>query len=351
MFCGFIKLCVIAPLHAYLVRVPRGCRAARRPGARRCRCCSSSTTCTASASPPATPPSGEAWTLRAPPVLLGLVWCVCVWHSARRWRVQNSTMPTALHRLQLLYSSRLHLPVTLSTGAAAPRWVKGAFEEGPDGSAAAALAPLSVLDAARASLDANTAAHCEGRPAYHALVAGPSGSGKSSLLWDYTLAAGETGAGLAGSIGGLRSCRFGKEGKAKDCNGLQRRCVEPSDETTLSPVVVGRAPVTRPKPTTPVCSPQPSWQPSTSGKDRGLRLVDVSGAELSNILEVARGCGRYPRLRFVLVADHVDFPVRGAAAAELCSGLSGSGPSGWPANTLLVSAGSGGVGGIRRGGR
>ncbi len=67
--------------------------------------------------------------------------------------------------------------------------------------------------------------------------------------------------------------------------------------------------------------------------------MDVTGAELGNILEVARGCGRYPRLRFVLVADHVDFPVRGAAAAELCSGLSGSGPSGWPANTLLVSRG------------
>ncbi|KAG2443031.1 hypothetical protein HYH02_009446 [Chlamydomonas schloesseri] len=145
------------------------------------------------------------------------------------------------------------------------RWVKGAFEEGPDGSAAASLTPLSVLEGPRATLDANTLEHCEGRPAHHVLAAGPSGSGKSSLLWDYTLAA---------------------------------------------------------------------------GKERGLRLVDVSGAELGNILEVARGCGRYPRLRFVLVADHVDFPLRGAAAAELCSGLSGSGPSGWPSNTLLYMGAS-----------
>ncbi len=71
--------------------------------------------------------------------------------------------------------------------------------------------------------------------------------------------------------------------------------------------------------------------------------MDLSGAELGNILEAARGCSRYPRLRFVLVADHVDFPLRGAAAADLMSGLTGSGPSGWPANTLLVSrAGRGG---------
>ncbi|PNW76031.1 hypothetical protein CHLRE_12g550468v5 [Chlamydomonas reinhardtii] len=39
------------------------------------------------------------------------------------------------------------------------RWFKGAFEEGPDGSAAAAPAPLSVLDAARTSLDAETSPH------------------------------------------------------------------------------------------------------------------------------------------------------------------------------------------------
>ncbi|KXZ56696.1 hypothetical protein GPECTOR_1g627 [Gonium pectorale] len=151
------------------------------------------------------------------------------------------------------------------------RWTKGAFEEGPEGSSSASLAPLPSLQAAREALDANTLRHVEGRPgATHALVAGPSGSGKSALLWDYTLAA---------------------------------------------------------------------------GRDKGLRLVDVGSAELGALLEAARGCGRYPRLRFVLVADHVDFPLRGAAAADLCSGLAGAGagPSGWPENTLLymgVSSGS-----------
>lgn len=66
--------------------------------------------------------------------------------------------------------------------------------------------------------------------------------------------------------------------------------------------------------------------------------MDVSGAEVGNLLEVARGCGRYPRLRFVLAADHVDFPLRGGLASDLMSGLSGLGPSGWPSNTLLYMA-------------
>lgn len=62
--------------------------------------------------------------------------------------------------------------------------------------------------------------------------------------------------------------------------------------------------------------------------------MDV-GADVGSILEAARGCGRYPRARFILVADHVDLPVRGAAAADLLAGLSGTGASGWPSNTLL----------------
>ncbi|GIL72705.1 hypothetical protein Vretimale_4412 [Volvox reticuliferus] len=143
------------------------------------------------------------------------------------------------------------------------RWTKGAFEEGADGSTAASLAPLPALEPQRATLDANTLRHCEGATAHHVLVAGPSGSGKSALLWDYTLAA---------------------------------------------------------------------------GQDKGLRLVDVGSAEVGNILEAARGCGRYPRLRFILVADHVDLPMRGAA--DLMSGLAGSGPSGWPSNTLLYMGAS-----------
>ncbi|KAG2499306.1 hypothetical protein HYH03_002884 [Edaphochlamys debaryana] len=146
------------------------------------------------------------------------------------------------------------------------RWVKGAFEEGADGSnPASPLPPLPALDSVRAALEANTLAHCAGRPAEHALVAGPSGSGKSALLWDYTLAA---------------------------------------------------------------------------GRDKGLRLVDVGSEGPAAVLEAARGCGRYPRLRFVIVADHVDCPVRGAAAADLSAGLGRCGPSGWPENTLLYMAAS-----------
>ena len=53
-----------------------------------------------------------------------------------------------------------------------------------------------------------------------------------------------------------------------------------------------------------------------------MRLVYLSGADGSTILEAARGCGRYPRLRFILVADHVDMPLRGAGAADLMAGLS-----------------------------
>lgn len=66
-----------------------------------------------------------------------------------------------------------------------------------------------------------------------------------------------------------------------------------------------------------------------------MRVVEASGSEVGGLLEIARGCGRYPRLRFIIVADHVDFPLRGQLAADLMAGLSGSGPSGWPSNTLL----------------
>lgn len=53
------------------------------------------------------------------------------------------------------------------------------------------------------------------------------------------------------------------------------------------------------------------------------------------MVEIARGCGRYPRLRFIIVADHIDFPIRGNVSADLATGLSGGGGAGWPENTLL----------------
>jgi hypothetical protein len=63
--------------------------------------------------------------------------------------------------------------------------------------------------------------------------------------------------------------------------------------------------------------------------------VEVPPSELPNILDIARGCARYPRVHFILVADHVELPIKGQLAADLMSGLGGSGASGWPSNTLL----------------
>ncbi|KAF6251040.1 hypothetical protein COO60DRAFT_1275392 [Scenedesmus sp. NREL 46B-D3] len=80
-----------------------------------------------------------------------------------------------------------------------------------------------------------------------------------------------------------------------------------------------------------------------AGKEAGLRIVEVPPAELPNVLDIARGCARYPRVHFVLVADHVELPLKGQLAADLMAGLGGGGASGWPSNTLLylgASAGS-----------
>jgi len=63
------------------------------------------------------------------------------------------------------------------------------------------------------------------------------------------------------------------------------------------------------------------------GREAGLRLVEVPASEVNNILDIARGCARYPRVRFILVADHLELPLRGTAAADISSALSGSGMS------------------------
>jgi hypothetical protein len=72
-----------------------------------------------------------------------------------------------------------------------------------------------------------------------------------------------------------------------------------------------------------------------AGKEAGLRIVEVPPSELPNILDIARGCARYPRVHFILVADHVELPLKAQIAADLMSGLGASGASGWPSNTLL----------------
>ena len=69
------------------------------------------------------------------------------------------------------------------------RWNKGAFEEGSEGDLS--LPALSVLESQRQLLADNTARFFDGLPAHNCLVAGPSGSGKSWLLWESTLLAGE----------------------------------------------------------------------------------------------------------------------------------------------------------------
>ncbi|GBF92461.1 hypothetical protein Rsub_04565 [Raphidocelis subcapitata] len=140
------------------------------------------------------------------------------------------------------------------------RWSKGAFEEASEGAEGAPAVVLSAYKQQRAELDANTLRHAAGLPAQHAIVCGPSGSGKSWMLWEGTLAA---------------------------------------------------------------------------AKQQGIRLVEVTSSEFGAILDIARGCARYPRVRFILVADHLELPLRGSLLQDVCSGLSGAGGSGWPSNTLL----------------
>ncbi|KAI8474492.1 MAG: hypothetical protein J3K34DRAFT_518218 [Monoraphidium minutum] len=108
-----------------------------------------------------------------------------------------------------------------------------------------------------------------------------------------------------------------------------------------------------------VCGPAGSgkswmlWEGTlAAAKKQGIRLVDVPSSELPNILDIARGCARYPRVRFILVADHVDLPLRASqyprvrfilvADHDLSAGMAGAGGSGWPANTLLYLGASSG---------
>ena len=152
------------------------------------------------------------------------------------------------------------------------RWSKGAFEGLSDGTSSEVQDQPSSLKRCLSSLEpqfetisANTLRFMEGLTASHCLIGGPSGSGKSWLLWEGSLLA---------------------------------------------------------------------------GAEKGLRLVDVPSGEAGNILEIARGCARYPRIRFILVLDHLDLPLRGNLAADLLNGLTEGGSSGWPDNCLLYCGAS-----------
>jgi hypothetical protein len=50
---------------------------------------------------------------------------------------------------------------------------------------------LSALQTPYDALAENTMRHCTGLPAHHAVICGPPGAGKSWLLWEGTLLAGE----------------------------------------------------------------------------------------------------------------------------------------------------------------
>lgn len=86
------------------------------------------------------------------------------------------------------------------------------------------------------------------------------------------------------------------------------------------------------------------WEGSLmAGREAGLRIVEVPASEVGNLVDIARGCARYPRVHFILVVDHLELPLRGAGATDLMGALAAAGGSGWPSNTLLyvgVSAAS-----------
>eukprot|EP00878_Enallax_costatus_P017062 GHUV01017914.1.p1 GENE.GHUV01017914.1~~GHUV01017914.1.p1 ORF type:complete len:556 (+),score=170.71 GHUV01017914.1:1048-2715(+) len=170
------------------------------------------------------------------------------------------------------------------------RWSKGGFEEASEGGLASK------------SIDSNTTASlAAAATALSPPVAAAAGAGMSSIVLSQ----------LQQAYAAL------EENTKRHCMGL------PAQHAVI-------------------CGPPGSgkswllWEGTLlAGKDLGLRVVEIPGSEISNILDIARGCARYPRVRFILVADHVDLPVRGSAATDLMTGLSAAGGSGWPVNTLL----------------
>ena len=86
------------------------------------------------------------------------------------------------------------------------RWSKGSLEAVDAALLAPGTTALAALQPQLTPLEANTHRHLEGLPADHVLLAGPSGSGKSWLLWDATLAAGVCVCVCARLAAGVRVC-------------------------------------------------------------------------------------------------------------------------------------------------
>lgn len=53
--------------------------------------------------------------------------------------------------------------------------------------------------------------------------------------------------------------------------------------------------------------------------------MEVPASEVSNLVDIARGCARYPRVHFILVVDHLELPLRGAGATDLLGALAAAG--------------------------
>jgi hypothetical protein len=67
------------------------------------------------------------------------------------------------------------------------------------------------------------------------------------------------------------------------------------------------------------------YVPPTPGREQGLRIVEVPASEVHNLVDIARGCARYPRVHFILVVDHLELPLRGAGSADLMGALAAAG--------------------------
>ena len=65
--------------------------------------------------------------------------------------------------------------------------------------------------------------------------------------------------------------------------------------------------------------------PPTPGREQGLRIVEVPASEVHNLVDIARGCARYPRVHFILVVDHLELPLRGPGSADLMGALAAAG--------------------------
>jgi hypothetical protein len=65
-----------------------------------------------------------------------------------------------------------------------------------------------------------------------------------------------------------------------------------------------------------------------TGREQGLRIVEVPASEVCNLVDIARGCARYPRLHFILVVDQLELPHRGAGASDLMGALAAAGEGG-----------------------